>query len=121
MRPVLPSLLVTVVLLAACGGSSSSPTAPTPGSSYVISSADLSEMLSEKVMGNAAATVSIIEYSSLTCPHCADFHQATLPQIRAAYVDAGRVRFVYRDFPLDTTAVSAAMVARCSGEGFFST
>ena len=79
----------------------------------------LDVMLADRVLGSAAAPVTMIEYSSLTCPHCASFHATTLPQIKAAYLDTGKVRFVYRDFPLDNAAISAAMVARCSGDRFF--
>jgi protein-disulfide isomerase len=119
MRPVLPLLLLAVALLAACGGSSS-PAAPTPSPGYVIPAVDLADMLSEKVLGNPAATVSIIEYSSLTCPHCATFHTSTLPQIKAAYIDTGKVKLVYRDFPVpgastQTVAMAAAGLARCAG------
>jgi protein-disulfide isomerase len=76
-------------------------------------------MLADKVMGDPAARVALIEYASLTCPHCASFHAGTLAQIKAAYIDTGKVKFVYRDFPLDEAALSAAMVARCSGDRYF--
>lgn len=70
-------------------------------------------MLAELAMGNPEAKVTIVEYSSLTCPHCAEFHRDVLPQIKAAYIDQGLVRWVFRDFPLDGRAMGAAMVARC--------
>lgn len=73
----------------------------------------LDVMLAERSLGNADAKVTIIEYSSLTCPHCADFHREILPQIKAEYIDKGLVRWVLRDFPLDGRAMAAAMVARC--------
>jgi protein-disulfide isomerase len=76
-------------------------------------------MLADKVLGDRAAPITIIEYSSLTCPHCASFHTATLPQIKTAYIDPGKAKLVYRDFPLNAAATSAAMVARCSGDRFF--
>lgn len=71
------------------------------------------ELTTERVLGAPDAPVTIIEYSSLTCPHCADFHIHTLPKLKAAYIDTGKVRFIFRDFPLDPRALSAAMVARC--------
>ncbi|VUX46885.1 DsbA oxidoreductase [Candidatus Defluviicoccus seviourii] len=71
------------------------------------------ELMAERVLGAPDAPVTIIEYSSLTCPHCADFHIHTLPKLKAAYIDTGKVRFIFRDFPLDPRALSAAMVARC--------
>lgn len=70
-------------------------------------------MLAERSMGSAQAKVTVVEYSSLTCPHCADFHRDVLPQIKAEYIDKGLVRWVFRDFPLDGRAMAAAMVARC--------
>ena len=62
---------------------------------------------------DASAKVAIVEYSSLTCPHCADFHRDVLPQIQQEYIDKGPVRYVPRDFPLDRLAMVAAMTARC--------
>jgi protein-disulfide isomerase len=117
------ALLVSLSMLAGCGGSSSSPASPsvTTTPAYVISSSELSEMLSEKVMGDPAATVSIIEYSSLTCPHCATFHSSTLLQLKSAYLDTGKVKLIYRDFPVPGAATStapayaAAALARCAG------
>jgi len=106
------------VLLTGCGGSSA-PTGPS-GSSYVIPAADLAEMLSEKVMGNASAPVTVIEYSSLTCPHCATFQLSTVPPMKSAYIDSGKVKLVYRDFPVPgastaEVAYAGAALARCAG------
>lgn len=75
--------------------------------------ADVAALLADRSLGNPAAPVTIVEYSSLTCPHCASFHLETLPQIKSAYIDPGKVRFIYRDYPLDPRALAAAMVARC--------
>ncbi|MDA1088721.1 MAG: DsbA family protein [Proteobacteria bacterium] len=69
----------------------------------------------EMVLGKADAPVTMIEYSSLGCPHCAAFHRETLPKIQKEYIDTGKVRFVYRDFPLGTPALAASMIARCAG------
>lgn len=69
----------------------------------------------DMVMGAADAPVTIIEYASLTCPHCARFHAETLPKLKESYVDTGKVKYVFRDFPLDRVALTAAMVARCAG------
>lgn len=72
------------------------------------------------VIGKADAPVTIIEYASLTCPHCARFHNEVLPKIKSEYVDTGKVRLVYRDFPLDRMALTASALARCAGrERFF--
>ena len=73
----------------------------------------LAGMLAERSLGNPQAKVTIVEYSSFTCPHCADFHRDTLPQIQQAYIDKGLVRYVMREFPLDRRAMAASMIARC--------
>jgi protein-disulfide isomerase len=67
-------------------------------------------------LGTADAQVTVIEYASLTCPHCANFHVEQLPRIKAEYIDTGKVRMAFRDFPLDQAALAAAMVARCAGK-----
>ncbi len=67
----------------------------------------------DRIMGSAAAPITIIEYSSLTCPHCAAFHADALPQIKETWIADGRVRLVYRHFPLGGTALRAAAVANC--------
>jgi len=108
--------LATLVAVAAAA-CSSSPAAPTADHALPT----LSEMLAEKTLGSATAPVTMIEYSSLGCSHCADFQIATFPQIKSTYVDTGRVKFVYRDYPLDPPSLAAAMVARCSGSNFFTT
>jgi protein-disulfide isomerase len=70
-------------------------------------------LVAERVLGPADAPVTIIEYSSMTCPHCALFHRDTLPRIKDAYIDSGKVRVILRDFPLEPRATAAAMIARC--------
>lgn len=69
----------------------------------------------DMVMGAASAPVTIIEYASLTCPHCAAFNANTFPQLKSEYIDRGLVKYVYRDFPLDRMALEAAKIARCAG------
>lgn len=77
--------------------------------------ASLDEAMSPKTMGDPKAPVTIHEFASLTCPHCADFTVHTLPQLKKAYIDTGKVYFVYTDFPFDQYAAAGAMVARCAG------
>ena len=67
----------------------------------------------DQVLGQPDAPVTMIEYASFTCGHCATFHTDTLPEIRTRYIDNGTVRFVFRDFPLDGLALRAGMLARC--------
>jgi len=74
----------------------------------------LAEILSERVFGQADAPVTIIEYASMTCPHCAEFHAGPYPAIKKEYIETGKVKFIYRDFPLDRLALAAAMMARCA-------
>lgn len=64
-------------------------------------------------LGNADAPITIIEYFSLSCPHCAHFHKDVLPLLKKDYIDTGKVRFIYRDFPLNKPALAAAILARC--------
>lgn len=70
----------------------------------------------EFALGSPDAKVTIIEYASMTCSHCASFHKTTWPALKAKYVDSGKVRFVLREYPLDPLALGAFMVARCGGE-----
>lgn len=78
-----------------------------------------SPALTDMVLGRPDAPVTVIEYASMTCPHCAEFHQESLPGLKSEYIDTGKVRFIYRDFPLDGWALRAAMIARCAGPDRF--
>lgn len=69
--------------------------------------------VTERTLGEANAPVAIYEFSSFTCPHCANFHIETLPRIKADYIDSGKVKLVFRDFPLDRLALAASIVSRC--------
>ncbi len=71
--------------------------------------------LAEQALGDPSAPVTIIEYASLTCPHCAVFHEETLPALEERYIDTGKARLVMRDFPLDQSALLAAALAHCAG------
>ena len=72
-----------------------------------------SSPLGDLVLGKPDAPVVMIEYASATCPHCAEFHEKLLPAIKSEYIDTGKVRFIFREFPLDQLAVGAFMLARC--------
>ena len=69
--------------------------------------------LADIAIGPADAKVTVVEYSSLTCPHCANFQAKIFPGFKAKYIDTGKVRFITREFPLDNLAAAAAMLARC--------
>ncbi len=94
----------------------------TPAGGVDVSSADLLTPgpLGDEVQGAANAPVTLIEYASMTCPHCASFHETTYPEMKKKYIDTGKIRFIFREFPLDTLALAGSMLARCAGkEKFF--
>ena len=70
--------------------------------------------LGDQEMGSEAAPVTIIEYASMTCPHCANFAVNVLPKLKERYIDTGKVRFIFREFPFDPVATGAFMLARCA-------
>jgi protein-disulfide isomerase len=72
--------------------------------------------LGEMSLGEEKAPVTIIEYASMTCPHCAHFHETAYPELKKRYIDAGKVRFIFREYPLDQLAAAAFMLARCAGK-----
>lgn len=73
--------------------------------------------LPDMALGPAGAPVTIIEYASMSCPHCAGFEQNVFPMLRSKYIDAGKVHFVFREFPLDIKALAASILARCIAGG----
>jgi protein-disulfide isomerase len=74
------------------------------------------EALPDIVQGASDAPVTIIEYASMTCTHCAAFHATTYQELKRRYIDTGKVRFILREFPLDPRAAAAFMLARCAGD-----
>jgi protein-disulfide isomerase len=68
----------------------------------------------DRILGNPDAPITIVEYASLTCPHCAHFTNEVLPELKKKWIDTGKVKLVLRDFPLDEPALRAAMIARCA-------
>jgi protein-disulfide isomerase len=71
--------------------------------------------LGDMALGDEKAPVTIIEYASMTCPHCAAFHATTFPELKKRYIDTGKVRFIFREFPLDQLALAGFLLARCAG------
>src|SRR5438034_7844931 len=71
------------------------------------------QSLPDMALGPATAIVTITEYASMTCPHCADFNEKVFPKIKSEYIDTNKVRYVFREFPLDIKAAAGSMLARC--------
>jgi len=100
---------------------------PTPGSAprnepeVTVSIDDLMVPgpLGEMSEGSEDATVTIVEYASMTCPHCARFHNTVYPKLKEKYIDTGKVRLIMREFPLDRLALAAAMLTRCADKKQF--
>jgi protein-disulfide isomerase len=81
-----------------------------PGAGLAQSTPEVTEM----VMGDPAAPVTVVEYASLTCPHCANFHTTVLPEVKANFIDAGKVKLVFREVYFDRAGLWASMMARCA-------
>ena len=75
--------------------------------------------LEDIALGDPNADTVIVEYASMTCPHCAHFYDEVFPRLKEKYIDTGKVRFIFREFPLDGLAVAASMLARCAGNDRF--
>ena len=71
--------------------------------------------LGDMILGDEKAPVTIIEYASMTCPHCAHFSTTTMPELKKRYIDTGKVRYTLREFPLDALAAAGFMLGRCAG------
>lgn len=142
-RNVLSSLaaIPAVALLAACSDSGeqakaadvkpADPAAPakpaTPAAAQVPESqgtVDMAELLKpgalpDKQLGKDDAKVTIVEYASMTCPHCAHFAETTFPALKTKYIDTGKARYILREFPFDPSAEAGFMLARCAKDNYF--
>ncbi len=74
------------------------------------------KVLPDIVLGKADAPVTVVEYASFTCPHCAAFHKDNMPKLKAEYIDTGKVKFVQRDVYFDAVGLWAGILARCGGD-----
>jgi protein-disulfide isomerase len=113
MSSLLRLAALAAALLAVPAAALAAPDALTPAE---VAALDGPQALPDVVEGRADAPATIIEYASMTCSHCAAFHEEVWPALKAKYVDTGKARFVLREFPLDKLALGAFMLARCSGE-----
>ncbi|MER8430359.1 DsbA family protein [Mesorhizobium caraganae] len=143
-RNLLSSLAVipAVALLAACSDSSedakaadvkpATPAVPaaTPATPVAAKApdstgdVDMTELLKpgalpDKQLGKDDAKVTIVEYASMTCPHCAHFAATTFPELKTKYIDTGKARYILREFPFDPSAEAGFMLARCSKDNYF--
>jgi protein-disulfide isomerase len=75
--------------------------------------------LGEPALGSAEAPATLIEYASMTCSHCANFAVKVFPTLKSKYIDAGKVRYILREFPLDPLAAAGFMLARCAGDKYY--
>jgi protein-disulfide isomerase len=120
-RAVAPVLFGLVALLGCGSPLTGVAMAQNPSAALVSKPVSLPDM----AVGTAKAPVTIFEYASMTCPHCAAFEQNVFPMLKSKYMDTGKVRFIFREFPLDIKAAAASMLARCiAGEDagkFFAT
>ncbi len=94
---------------------------PAPKAAGSASIADLAVEgpLGDVVFGKADAKVTIIEYASLTCSHCAKFHVETFPALKKNYIDSGKAKYILREFPLDPLAMAGFMLARCERDKYY--
>ena len=110
MRKIWFSLIALASFLVPLAMASAAPPIP--------AAADVQTLLQvtrdDRILGNPNAPITIIEYASLTCPHCAHFQDDVLPEIKKQWIDTGKAKLVLRDFPLDEEALRAAMIARCA-------
>ena len=119
-KSVLVGLIVAIVIAVGVGGwiyySGQGIGASAPNSELDVSEPapavpDVTD--ADKVLGEATAPVTIVEYFSLGCPHCRNFHETILPKLKTEYIDTGKARLVFRDFPLDGVSLAAATLTRC--------
>lgn len=107
-----------LVALAACGDSATDAPEDTVAVAQIMQPGALPEMS----LGNPDAAVTVVEYASMTCPHCAAFHNEVWDDFKTTYIDSGKVHFIFREFPLDPVAAAGSALARCApggSEGYF--
>lgn len=125
MNRIVPIVVVVLAIVAGAGwwltqGGETSAPDQAQAEQTVDDSANAAEFgVVEMVMGSPDAPITLIEYASFTCPHCASFHDGVLKPLKADYVETGKVKVIFRDVYFDKIGLWASMVARCGGEERF--
>ena len=114
MRGSAPTRRRAILALAAVAGLAATP-ALAADQTFPVAELMAEPPLPDIWMGSKDAPVTVIEYASMTCTHCAAFHAETWPTLKSKYIDTGKVRFVLREFPLDPLATAGFMLGRCAG------
>jgi protein-disulfide isomerase len=114
----------TAAAIAALAGANTAALTFSRGAKADAGETDLAELAKagpagDVVLGSDKAPVTVIEYASMTCPHCAHFSMTTFPELQKRYIDTGKIRFIFREFPLDALAAAGFMLARCAGKDKF--
>jgi protein-disulfide isomerase len=122
-RQLIAGGAAVVVVAAAAGGTiwyrNRGPAKPQTAGSTMLSELSHQGPDGDVGIGSPTAPVTIIEYASMTCPHCAHFSDTTFQELKKRYIDTGKVHYIFREFPLDQLAAAAFMVARCAGKDKF--
>lgn len=116
IRPTYLAISALALGLAACGGASSDEPKASADKEQIDNT--VSGALGEMGLGDIDAPVTVIEYASVTCPHCASFHETIFPSVKENYIDTGKVRFIFREFPTAPAELSVvgSMLARCAAD-----
>ncbi len=114
-------ILLSSAALLATGGyiltrSGGSDVVDLPGAAFAQDVEIDTSTIQDMQMGNPDAPVTVIEYASFTCPHCATFHQGVFKELKANYIDTGKINFIYREVYFDRFGLWASMIARCGGD-----
>ncbi|MEO1704054.1 MAG: DsbA family protein [Pseudomonadota bacterium] len=124
MNRIIPILIAAVVFFGGAawfmmpsGSATNMPTLGAANAQTVENAAEVA--IEDMVLGEADAPITIIEYASYTCPHCRTFHEGPFKDLKAEYIDTGKVQFIYREVFFDRFGLWASMVARCGGEARF--
>ncbi|MEA3535657.1 DsbA family protein [Rhizobium sp. CC-YZS058] len=115
--PAASSTMAPATEVAQAAAPAASVEVPKPDGEVEMSALMAPGALPEQAIGKADAPVTVVEYMSMTCPHCAHFHNTSFEALKQKYVESGKVRFVLREFPFDPRAAAAFMLARCAPEG----